>query len=83
MTTTLFFSIWIPCIIIGTVIGHKKGNTVAGVVLTAALGLIGLFIVLIMPTTEAKKIANEAERQRIEDAAREQRRAAPGAPPRM
>jgi hypothetical protein len=70
MSTGLFFSIWIPTMVIGLGIGNIKGRTVAGLVLTAALGLIGLVILLFLPRTEAKKISNEAERQRIEAAAK-------------
>lgn len=73
MSPGTFFAIWIPTMVIGWAIGNRKGHPVTGVVLTAALGIIGLIILLFVPTSTDRKIEHAAERQRIEEAARASR----------
>jgi hypothetical protein len=45
--------LWVGCIILGAVIGRRKGDMVRGLVWTALIGPIGLIVVLASPTSNS------------------------------
>jgi hypothetical protein len=70
---------WALIVTAGYFIGKNKGREVAGVILAALLGLIGLVIVACLPRSRAAKTAVEAQAQRQYDI--QQAEAAGYAPP--
>jgi hypothetical protein len=58
---------WALIVTAGYFIGKNKGREVAGVILAALLGLIGLVIVACLPRSRATKMAVEAQEQRQYD----------------
>jgi hypothetical protein len=70
---------WALIVTSGYFIGKNKGREVAGVILAALLGLIGLVIVACLPRRRAAKRALEAQEQRQYDI--QQARAAGYPPP--
>lgn len=44
-------ALWLVGIVVATVIGMNKGRTLAGVLLGAVLGLIGVVIIALIPAT--------------------------------
>ena len=62
--------IWLAFIVIGAIIGHRKGRLAMGIVWSLLLGPIGVIIVAVMPKTEDQQIKEAQQRARVEAAAR-------------
>ena len=58
---------WALIVTAGYFIGKNKGREVAGVILAALLGLIGLVIVACLPRSRAARMAVQAQEQRQYD----------------
>lgn len=62
--------LWLIFVLMSGLIGHRKGRPVLGWVLGLLTGWIGFLILLFVPKTEEKQIAEARQRARIEAAAR-------------
>jgi uncharacterized membrane protein len=69
MSPTAVLIVAVVCAFAGWAIGNRKGHPWAGLILGAVLGVLGILIMAFIPTSDARKIGRERERQRIAAAA--------------
>lgn len=69
--------LWLACVIIGRVVGSRKGRPVAGLLVSAALGPLGVLGIALMPKTQEKLDEEARMRLEAEENARQQMRATP------
>ena len=67
---TFVITVAVLCGIAGWGIGNRKGHPIWGLALGLFLSFIGIIIIVLVPTTEEKRIRNAETRLRIENEAR-------------
>jgi hypothetical protein len=53
---------WILPIVVGSLVGNRKGRLVLGLVLAVLLGWIGVIIIAVIPPTRAERLRRERMR---------------------
>lgn len=63
--------IWAAFIVIGGIIGHRKGRTPMGIIWSLILGPLGVLIIAVMPKTQERQTEEARQRARAETQARQ------------